>query len=299
MNIRALLWTLAVASVLTLSGCKGESNNTPAVPPQPTNPAEQQLPVLPPKRRNNLYFGYFGAEDSQAEEVIDHVNMWFEPSWGGLEVGIRHMQKAQLPTIFVLDQWIYLGNPRVYVGTEKAKEVLRGVFTRMREANVLKYVVALYPIDEPDIKENDISSDVIIAVNNDLRAISTEFPELKDIKLCVTYGGNEDYRAVESYDWIGFDDYGAKEQIFTNGKYDRLKSRLHSSQRITLFPGGCAPWYQDPKPFYLKAIEDEQVIAIIPFIWIDNAAGSTNPGIRTACPDAYREVGKLVKGPWA
>lgn len=292
------MWSLIIAGVLTLSGCgSSPSNNTPVTPPQPTQPTEQQLPVVPSNRRNKLYFGYFGASDEQVNEVADHVNMWFEPCWGGVNVGISHMQKIKLPTIFVIDYALWTNtSPRTYVGSEKAKQQLRDTFNKLKAADVLKYVIALYPIDEPDLKETNISANDLLIANMDIREVAAEYSELKNVPLCVTYCGWSDYRAIEDFDWVGFDDYPARENIFTNGQYSQLKAKLKPSQKITLFPGGAAPWMQDPKPFYRKAIEDDQVIAIIPFIWLDEWAGTTNKGIRTVCAPSYREIGKLIKG---
>jgi len=289
---------LLAISVLLLSGCdSGNSNTAPPLPP--TSPVEQSLPAVPVNRRNKLYYGYFGALDSQMDEVKDHVNMWFEACWGGVDCGIARMQQMQLPTIFVIDYAVFTNtSPRTFVGAEVAAQQLHSVFNKLRAANVLQYVLALYPIDEPDLKDNNISPTDLIAANSVIRSVAAMYSELTNVPLCVTYCGWSDYRAVADYDWVGFDDYPAKEAIFTNGQYATLKNVLTPAQKITLFPGGAAPWKQNPAPFYRKAIEDEQVVAVIPFIWLDQWAGTPNNGIRTACPEPYRQVGQLIKDSW-
>lgn len=292
---KTLLWALAAAGVLTLSGCDNGSN-APPTPPQPTPSGDISLPALPPNRRNKLYYGYYGGNDQQTDEVADHTNMWFEACWGGVDVGIRHMQKMQLPTIFNLDYALFTTtNPRRYVGADIATQQLQDTFNQLKAADVLKYIVALYPIDEPDLSSNNVSTADLLAANQIVRAIASSYPELQSVKLCVTYCAHSDYRAVNDFDWVGFDDYGAGATIFTNGQYATLKKVLRPTQGITLFPGGAAPWMNDPKPFYRKAVEDDQVVAIIPFIWFDNYADTTYAGIRTVCPAVYREVGTMVK----
>ena len=122
-----------------------------------------------------------------------------------------------------------------------------------------------------------------------------EFPELHNTKLAVIYGGSGNRPGVGTYDWVGFDDYDKRERIFSNGQYNSLKSALRSDQRIMLVPGGADPWKQDVGPFFTQAELDDQVIALIPFVWFDT---SGHTGIHAnSMKNDYCVAGKKIKNP--
>jgi hypothetical protein len=135
----------------------------------------------------------------------------------------------------------------------------------------------------------------IRTVNAMVRMVAAEFPELSGVNLAVIYG-DRGMPGIGSYDWVGFDKYDEHEAIFCDGRYDDLKAELRADQRIILVPGGASPWKQDPAPFYNKAVSDTQVLAIVPFIWQDNAAPGVGAGIRSnSTKPRYIQAGTLIK----
>lgn len=280
-------------SLFLLSGCKLSSGGLNTPPPLPADPGS---PPIIASSRKGLYYGYYGAENNQISETLDHVNLLFEGGWDGFDASIDRMIKSGLPTIFTITSCVYTGqHHNVYLGKEIAQRNLRDLFDKLRQKGVLKNIVGLYPIDEPDLV--NLSAEVVIQVNSDIREIIAEYNELKDCKLVVTYTGSELYPGIESYDIIGFDDYDMREKIFEEGnKYDRLRSKLREDQMLTLFPGGSDPWRTNPSAFYIKAQSDLKVWAIIPFIWFDNAGTSTNKGIRSnGVASWYSAYGRAIK----
>lgn len=274
-----LSYILLGLSMLFLTGCKfiGNGSNT-LPPPLPVDPGPP--PIIMPSRKG-LYYGYFGTSNSQVEETLDHVNLLFEPAWDGIDAAIDRMSRSSLPTVFVISAQVYTGESwGTYLGKDTAQKNLRELFNKLRDYNVLKNVIGLYPVDEPELGK--LTTEVITQVNADIREVMKEYSELENCKLVVTYTGNETYPGIESYDVIGFDDYDQREKIFEEGnKYDRLRNRLRDDQLITLFPGGSDPWRTNPNPFYAKAQLDSKVWAIIPFIWLDSAGGSSSKGIKS------------------
>jgi len=289
--MRMILLGLMLLATCCLAGCGSDKVSTPSTPPLPSGTPTP--PVIGPSRRG-LYFGYFGGAQD-VDDISGHSNMLFEPCWGGIDVGIANMKKAKLPTILVVSDALF-GLDRLYLGSDIAKQYLREGFAKLRAEGVLSWVMGIYPIDEPDISPQ-LSEESLRTCITDVKAVMAEFVEIASAKLVVTYGGGENYKALDMFDWIGFDDYGPGAGIFApGGKYDRLKSRLRPDQRLTLFPGGADPWRCDPLPFYTKAQEDFQVLCIIPFIWHDQWANTSNLGIKSnGLAPYYIAVGDAIK----
>lgn len=288
MNITLILIVLAVVAAVVLVACKG-GGSTPKPPP-----AE---PVVFPPSRPGLYFGYFGSDDTQPSETRDHTNIFFEMAWGGItDRVIARIADAAIPTVLAVDAEMFTNDtPRVYLGKNLAQANLREKFNMMKMSGVLQYVAALYPLDEPDLQ--NYGEDIIKQYTADLREVMAEYPELVGKPLAVFYADHQNYPGIRYFDWVGFDDYGHREKIFTDGKYSQFRSLVQGNQRIMLIPGGADPWKQDPTKFYEKAQSDSAVIAIIAFIYLDNAGGSTNLGIRSngTLPVWYRPMGLAIK----
>jgi hypothetical protein len=153
-------------------------------------------------------------------------------------------------------------------------------------AGVAKYVAAIYTLDEPDV--NHVTRQQVFDANSVLRDVFSWYPDLR-APLVTTYGV-EGTPGIESFDWAGFDNYGT--DIFNNGEYDAFVSKLSTTQKVTIIPGGGSPWRDNPAPFYAKAQADPRIVLVMPFIWQDGE----NQGIRSnGMLYPYVEVGKPIK----
>jgi hypothetical protein len=277
----APLGAAIAALVFLLSNCGGGGGNpvsgviTPAAP-----------------LRADLLFGYYGGCPTCALEQGGHVNLYWAGNLYGLPATMEELFQARAAGI----QNIVLAVPAY---SPNAELEVRFYLKRLQEAGLLVNIRALYPLDEPDLPDHAKSAEEIRATNAMLRRVVADFPELAGVKLAVIYAPtrvNGTWPGVETYDWVGFDDYDNRERIFTIGEYDALKRVLRDDQRILLVPGGAVPWVQDPAAFLAKAESDLQVIAIVAFIWQD----LTTPGIRsTGVRRLYCEAGKTITNPAA
>jgi hypothetical protein len=250
---------LAISAV-ALGGCGGGGSSTPA--PQP-----------PSALRTDLLFGYYGAVNETIPEVAGHVNLAWVMGWGSngawLENVATQLTQARQHGI----RHIVLGIPQAY--NASAESDVRYVFESLVVRGLLDDIVALYPIDEPDGAHK--SDAQVTAANATLRRVMASFPQLEQTKLAVIYTAGNQRPGIASYDWVGFDDYDRGCIALDNG-YPALKAQLRPDQRLMIVPGGADPWRQDPACFFAKAQLDQQVIAIVPFIWFDNWEDITKAG---------------------
>ena len=261
--------------ILLLASCGGGSGGSYTNSPPPTV-----------QRTEPLNYGYFGSHPTQLDETKDHVNLYMAMDWDGEAEQIAQMQRAKALGIPNL---LYL--PEAYLSEDATRNRLKA----LSALDLLGNVKAAYLYDEPDLA--GFSAQQVNTATALARRVLAEFG--LSIPLAVIYTGRETYPGIESYDWIGFDAYGEREQIFSNGKYDRLKSKLRPDQRIILVPGGADVWRQDPSAFLAKAQSDPQVTLIMPFIWRDLAdpANGAMLGIRSnGLAPAYRAIGKTITG---
>jgi len=240
--------------------------------------------------RNNLQFGYFGSVGDQPRDTRDHVNVYFDMGFDGLQATIDSINYMQMSTILGVQRQLFDSNNRLLLDGEQR---LRDYFTALKPSGVLQYVTYLYPLDEPDIL-NTPASEVVEAARV-TRKVASEFGITQH--LFVIYGASFTFPASDSFDLIAFDNYSEGIKIFTNGDYDKLKAVRKPYQKIALIPGGAGPWLQDPIPFYNVLNNDLDVQMIIAFVWFDStlpAQGYTS-GIRSNVrrPD-YCRVGKLI-----
>lgn len=243
--------------------------------------------------RHDLYYGYYGSDDAQVDQTSGHVNLAWEMRWDGDAAAIKRLQTHHLPTVLSV-QWPLYGESTKALPDAVAG--LRALFDQYRASGVLQQIIVLYPIDEPDGRGfND--PDVLVG-NSLLRGVAAEYAELSGVKLGVIYSTHWSFPGISSYDWVGFDDYGQRSGIFVNGEYDRLKNTLRPNQRIILVPGGADPWKQDPTEFFNMAENDPQVVALVPFIWIDNYGQSTHLGIHSnGMATIYHLIGLQIVSP--
>jgi len=252
----------------------------------------------PTKLRTDLYYGYFGSSEEQLAETKDHINFFMAAQWGGPDVQLKQVIEATAAGIPVM---LDFSEPykKYFVGAvpfdiAEGEIRVRNRFKELQDAGVLHNIIALYPVDEPELY--GWTAEQIRATNEMLRRVMAEFN--MSAKLAIFYTAAFTWMGVETYDWVGFDNYDAKENIFSNGDYLKLKKVLRSDQKIILIPGGCDKWQTDPTLFFNKAQADSQVVAIMPFIWLDNAdpANGAFAGIRSNSMNAaYKSVGMKIK----
>lgn len=261
-------------------------------------------PPVPTKLRTDLLFGYYGSfpsidgAPSQLDETLDHVNLFMVSRWYGSESQISQGLDAVRNGMALL--WDL---PEAYetshgvVGSfdpVSAEERVRNRLQELRSAGLLRHVVALYPIDEPDL-DNVWTGDQLAATNIMIRRVMREFGV--QIPIAVIYSANFTWPGVGSFDWVGFDNYDAN--IFTNGDYSRLRAATRLDQKLILVPGGCDKWRQDPTDYFNWAQADDRVVMLLPFVWrddVDPARGATQ-GIRSnGMAPVYRNVGVQIKG---
>lgn len=244
--------------------------------------SSQTGPIIPaPPIRGDLLFGYYGSCDPL--ENADHTNLCWEGGWRGINQTLANLKAAQGKAI-VLE-----------VPTYASEDDVRAYLMRIRDAGLLTNISALYPIDEPDV--NGKSDAEVLVANAKLRLVMAEFPELKDTKLAVIYGNTGRFPGIASYDWVGRDQYGLGCHEATGAGFREMKARLLPTQRLMLIPGGADPWRQDPACFEAAAHGDEQVVAIVPFIWPDFPAVGVGAGIRSnGLRKLYCDAGRKIMG---
>jgi hypothetical protein len=238
-------------------------------------------------------FGYWGTLNNQIAETAAHVNFVHAIVWGDrdsvadrarmADVLIAQIQEAEArgvhKVILTVDSMIFT-NAYVYRGTAE----LLAFKARVDALGLAGNIVALYPVDEPELyhSTNDAA---LTAILGELRAA---WP---GPKMAVVYGDMATKPALASYDWIGYDNYG-----IGAGAMDRLPP-ISGDQRWLLVPGGTNPWANPPEPWYARANSDTRVIGIMPFVWFDGFENDFNHrGIRSnGLAGAYCRVGMRIK----
>ncbi len=239
-----------------------------------------------PAQRTDLLMGYYGGCPTCADETKDHTNLYMTRPWGpGGSAWVAEIL-PQMQQAVINGQKIMLGLPGAYDPDAEAQ--MRAAFPVFKPfaANI----IALYPIDEPDAAGKTDAE--VTATNAMLRTVMSDFG--MTAALAVIYQCTSGKRpGLASYNWIGCDDYGSACDPADGKRYLALKDELRSDQRLMLIPGGANPWRQDPQCFFDAANCDSQVIAIMPFLWVD----TDQPGIRgNGMRPAYCRIGRAIKG---
>lgn len=257
---------LVVAAVaLFLAACGGGGGGSTSTP------------VASTPSRPDLAFGYYGSCLTCLAETRDHVTLiWVAPAWNGLQAAVDDMTRAAVPTVLM---------------TPQDPVALRTLFAQLRNANVLRFVAALYPQDEPDV--NGFTEAQMQTIANVQRRVASEFVELEGVKLAVIYGATTNRPGLSSFDWVGFDNYDAGAGVLGE-ELAAFKLLLRTDQRLLLVPGGADPWRTDPRPFYEYAQTDPQVVAVVGFAWLNYDTEHLGIG-RNGMASAYRAVGCLIK----
>lgn len=240
-----------------------------------------------PALRTDLLFGFYGGCDTCALEQQDITNLYMTRPWGTggalwLAETLGQLQMARAGGASVI-----LGLPGAY--ELHAEEEMAFAWKRITEAGFADQVVALYPIDEPDVAGKTDAE--VTAVNAMLKRIIGK-------PLAVIYGCTTGKRpGRDSYDWLGCDDYPAGCDNATGASAWAFQAGLRPDQRLILVPGGADPWRQDPNCFAVKAHGDKQVVAVLAFIWQDNAAPGVGLGVRSnGLRRLYCQMGRTIRG---
>lgn len=281
--MRAFLCALLSAIALLVGGCNDEAK------PDPTSPENNRPPVVQPSRPGLLYC-YYGTWENQMAETAAHTNCaWAGPQWGtsdGITNVVNRLTEARAAgnRCVILDVLVaYSGEAalRAYLDTLDARGLIGD------------YICALYPTDEPDLQ--GYSAQRVAETNAMVRRVAQDYPFIGGIPLAAIYTSSRGYPGVETYDWVGVDDYDQREGVLGN-TYTHLKARLRPEQRILLVPGGMQ--CDDVAPFYTRAQSDPQVIGVLPFIWWDGWNNGGGQGVRSLpCRPQYESAGTRITNP--
>ncbi len=253
-----------------------------------------------PVQPTQLYFSYYGG---MQEEIFDYENMVFATTWGHdqtdwiVDAMTRAKAKGITAAICSVDYLVYTnaagGGRKLYMGAAQATPKITAFFDTLKAAGLLDMVKALYPIDEPDLY--GIPASDIQEANANLRAVAANYPELKGIKLSVTYSGNRNWVGLEYYDWVGIDHYEDGSFILLS-QYPQLIEQLTPKQRLVVVPGGANPWRTPIEPFYEYAQQEPRVVLIMPFIWQDNYGNGNQLGIQgNGLAPSYNAVATQIR----
>lgn len=254
-----------------------------------------------PGIRDKIYYGYYGDMSSQYDEVKDHVNTVWIAAWDSHpQTWVDCVYDRVVQASKDGKKSVVMMTTNTYIDRRFSDHVLvelKELFNKLNAAGILKDVVAIYPTDEPD--GSNITSSEIKKGNDAIRSVMLRYPSLRNTALAVFYTGSEQYPGIEYYDWVGFDEYHKGEKVL-GAKYKRMVSKLRVDQRTMIIPGGCDKWRQDPRPFVDFALSNPRVVAVVPFIWIDNAApgnADVGLGIRSnGLKELYKEAARTVVG---
>lgn len=275
---------LTASVALIISACGGG----------PAPDIEVPVPIKP---RNDVLYGYFASLYEQVAEVKDHTNLHWEAQFDGPVKAVQNIRDAATFTVLDIGYQLFVKDSggKMLVATD-AEQKVRSFLQYLKSQGVLHYVKVLYPLDEPNLNLRN-PSDIYQAVET-THKVAKEFPELKGYKLGVIYWDEAAYTGIELFDWVGFDNYDAKSSIleYPNGRYFKMRSQLRTDQRTILVPGGS--FDQDPEPFVNFAMTHLEVVAVIPFAWLDvDNEKEKIKGIRSrVVKDKYIEAGRRLTG---
>ena len=258
-------------------------------------PKPGYMPPPPSVLRTDLWFGYFHTFDDQVAQTSDHVNIIFESGWFGAEATALSIRVHGKQTILCLSNECYDYAEGAMVARPDAYDRVTATFNKLASEGVLSKVVALYPIDEPDVSGKSDAD--ILSLCLMVRSAAAHFPALDGVKLAVIYANKGTLPGISGFEWVGLDDYPLREGLLDSDEWSLMLSRLDADQRVMLVPGGADPFRQDPEAFRRYAHNNPKVIGILAYMWAQQYPGEL-AGIGTnGMADKYRSVGReLTKG---
>lgn len=273
---RLMIALLMMVLIMCISSCGGGGGTDSG-----------SLPISPVVVVNTPLYGFYASADNpndltlpldptiktSVEETANFVNVVMVGHWKGETEIISDSQKSvELGVTKLIVPVLNYYNPN----TSRFEGVLN-LLNDMRNLGLLQYVVAVYPIDEPNV--NNPAGDFGAALD-DLRAQLDTMDDTKNIKLFSIYGPVRfGFANIQKYDWVGYDDYDLRDTVFATID-STVRPLLKPGAKIVLVPGGFTPYQQDPASFYTYAQTHADVALIMPFIWIDVKANDIS-GIRS------------------
>lgn len=230
-------------------------------------PREADIPT-PTVLRTDLYAGYYGVMNDQAEKTVGFVNCLWECNFQGHVKAGENILTAKVDTVISLGDQLFTRfadsgrNHRVAVN---AKQQLTDYFNYLDLIGALQYVKAVTPFDEPNTQVESAAE--LMKSIQIIKEVAAGFPVLAGLKLAVIYAAKpETYDCIEMFDFVGVDDYEALSGMLTDGTYGRMKARLRPDQKTILLPGGA--FGQDPTPFINFAHNNPEVLGVLAFTWL-------------------------------
>jgi hypothetical protein len=271
------------------------------------------LTMISPVESTRLPFhAFYGAQDGQMAATAGFVNVAFEPDWGDwnsidgrnaindrIVTRLIEAKRYGIETALIQIGHIAYqqhGDTFRMTGSDILKPSLRYLLTQLEAYRVMESMeINFYPLDE--VNGYHVPEATVAEVNEDIRSVLAEFPNLRGGNLAVIYACNGDWTAIETYDWYGCDDYPAGSGIFYTNHFQSLKAVRKPHQRLLLVPGGAMG--QEPTPFLKYALENpEEVVGVITFIWFDNWANTGRRGVESnGMAEAYCLMGMRLAHP--
>lgn len=257
--------------------------------------SRQFMPPLPTKLRTDLLYGYYGRDDEQCQTTQGSVNMVIEMRWDEVSNTVARMKKQPLKTILCLTAECFINRttPRP---VQTMQTMIRQTLDTLKAEGVLNQIIGFYPADEPNI--GGLTDANMNLVNQTIRGVIAEYPELNGAILAVIYGSLGNFVGVSTFDWVGMDDYPEGNNVLIENSMKELRGLLRPDQRIILMPGGADPFQNNPEAFRRMAHNDPKVVALVPFLWKNyNANNHDYNGIgANSMKEIYTEVGKGLIG---
>jgi hypothetical protein len=273
---------LTLLGCLLLEGCGGGGGGG----------GTSVAPVIAAAQRPDLLFFYFGAMGQQIRETAAHVNALLPMTWnfenwrpeGRVWIAdqvvsqLEEARDAGIKSVLLDVGFLVFDKDYHYEGVES----LRLFVERLKVRGLWDRVVALYPVDEPDLQNIDDAT--MTRVNTDLKEFG------KPVACC--YTDRRQWPGLRTVDWASFDKYGVDWR--GDGVLEDLKNRLRPEQRYFFTVGGADPWRDNVRPVLAAANADPKCVGICAFIYGEHDG---NKGIRdNGMLPEYAEVGAKIKG---
>lgn len=237
----------------------------------------------PAPRSSPFLFGYYGPVPVAA--VAPSINMVWVWDTFDHKAAIQQMQDAKahgvgLVVLDVSSDLFTYPNHR-YKGAGE----LVAFKARLAALNLSQMVVALVPIDEPDVNGIDDAT-MTQAIGDALRAWA------EPIKVAVIYGTVGTTPGIAAADWVSRDDYWAGTAVTAE------LPPIRPDQNYFLVDGGADPYRQPAQPFYDVAFPDPRYVGMVAFLYDSYTfAGHQYQGIGTNGELAeYTKTGCEVTG---
>ena len=279
------------------------------------------------------FFTYYGLGQS-FPEARDHVNLHWAVSWTGdaaeLKTQLRAAKAAGMKAL-LHPEFIFFQGTCPYTVRPDAAARWKAFATELATARLLDSVVAVYPVDEPDlcgVPDADVQA-VIAIIHDEPLTRDKKVAAVFTVDVAKKWGGRyrllrEEHKysgSLRAFDWVGFDCYGCN-TIFTETAwdtvrfdaskpgfvtvpgptlYDNFKSQLDLAHQRIILVGKASlggplfqDWYDDPHALYARASTDPDVVMLVPFTWFDQPGNVS--GVRSIAPlrAAYDAIGRDI-----